>query len=61
MKTSKIALTALFGIAVIFTIYGVSEGYSKYHEIQVKTKALINISVNLNFNAQKKLNNNLFI
>lgn len=39
MKISKIALIGLVGIAVLFTIYGISEGYSKYHEIQVRTKA----------------------
>jgi hypothetical protein len=35
MKTSRLALIALFGIAIVFTIYGFSEGYSKYDEIQV--------------------------
>lgn len=35
MKISKLALTALFGIAVVFTIYGLTEASSKYNEIQV--------------------------
>jgi len=36
MKISRLALIALFGIAIVFTVYGFSEGYSKYNEIQVK-------------------------
>jgi len=41
MKIKKLAISAMFGIAIIFTIYGFSEGYRNYEEIQVRSLKLL--------------------